>query len=135
MTRLSYEAPTPIGIDGSSTHRAARALIDGRFNEDAAIVRDVKLRSKGKIDSFAIHLSPAASGSAVVTDETVVKQIRGLNEAIRAVDMESYGFYFACSQTFVVKPHFICMKSVADFCNGEKGDGCMKSAVRYQPVR
>jgi nucleoside phosphorylase len=114
--------PTPIGIDGSPAHWAARQLIDSKFNEEGAVVREVKLLSKGNLTSFSVHLAPAASGSAVVTDHAIIKRIRGLNEAIRAVDMESYGFYFACSQTYVVKPQFICVKSVADFCNGEKGD-------------
>jgi nucleoside phosphorylase len=37
-----------------------------------------------------------------------------------AVDMESYGFYYACLHTSVVRPDFICIKGVADHCNGEK---------------
>jgi nucleoside phosphorylase len=67
-------------------------------------------------------LTHAASGSAVVANDTIVAQIRGLNDSIRAVDMESYGFYDACLKTFVAKPKFICLKAVSDFCNGEKGD-------------
>jgi hypothetical protein len=37
--------------------------------------------------------------------------------------MESYGFYSAAKNTFVVKPEYLCVKAVADFCNGDKESG------------
>lgn len=114
--------PTPISIDGTKIHRQARALKEAKFNKTADLLEKVELLSKGALREFDIHIAPGASGSAVVTDESVVARIRGLNDSIRAVDMECYGFYFACSQTQVVAPEFICMKSSADFCNGDKGD-------------
>jgi nucleoside phosphorylase len=112
----------PISIDGTRAHRAARNIIESDFCKRPDLLRRIELKSRGKIVSFEVDLCPAASGSAVVTNNGVLGRITGLNDAIKAVDMESYGFYFASSQTKVVKPEFICMKAVADFCNGEKGD-------------
>lgn len=117
----------PVSIDGSRAHRMARALNASDFNRNPKLLSKVELASKGSIDRFEVRLKPAASGSAVITNDGIVDQIAGLNEDIRAVDMESYGFYYACRNTEVVKPEFICMKSVSDFCNGEKGDHLHKA--------
>ena len=62
----------------------------------------------------------AGSGSAVVTSEVILSRIVDLNENIHAIDMESYGFYHACLNTSVVRPDFVCIKGVADHCNGDK---------------
>jgi nucleoside phosphorylase len=114
--------PTPVSIDGSAAHRVSRQLIESDFSRDPKLLRRVELKSRNELDRFDIQICPAASGSAVVAHDNVIRYIRGLNDSIRAVDMESYGFYFACSHTQVIPPEFICMKAVADYCNGEKGD-------------
>ena len=62
----------------------------------------------------------AGSGSAVVTSEVILSRIVDLNENIHAIDMESYGFYHACLNTSVIRPDFVCIKGVADHCNGDK---------------
>jgi len=36
--------------------------------------------------------------------------------------MEAYGFYYAAYSTRVVKPSFLFIKSVADFCDATKDD-------------
>jgi nucleoside phosphorylase len=117
-----WSRPSPISIDGSTAHQVARALVESDFKNEPELVRHVLKKSGGKLKSFDVYLAPAASGSAVIAEESVVRHIRGLNESIRAVDMESFGFYHACSQTRVVHPAFICMKAVADYCNGDKAD-------------
>jgi nucleoside phosphorylase len=62
----------------------------------------------------------AGSGVSVVTSEQILSRIVDLNENIHAVDMESYGFYYACLNTTVIRPDFVCIKGVADHCNGKK---------------
>lgn len=114
--------PSPISIMDQKTHRAAREVVQSDFSKLPDFRRRVEQLSKGKLDSIALHLSPAGSGSAVVANEAIVSGIRGLNESIWAVDMECYGFYYAAKTTRVINPQFICIKSVSDFCNGEKGD-------------
>lgn len=70
----------------------------------------------------SLHGVAAGSGSSVVTSTNVLGRIVDINEGIQAVDMESYAVYNACRNTPVPTPDYICIKSVADFCNGEKDD-------------
>jgi nucleoside phosphorylase len=122
MKSVFVSRPLPITIDGSEFHRKAREFVRSDFTRQPQFVDEVKQRSFGDIQSVDVHLGPAASGSAVVANDFIISHIRNLNDALRGVDMESYGFYYACSQTKVIRPHFACLKSVADFCDGQKGD-------------
>jgi nucleoside phosphorylase len=45
-----------------------------------------------------------------------------LNENIAAVDMESYGLYYAAHNALVVKPQVVCIKGVSDLCDARKND-------------
>lgn len=76
----------------------------------------------------------AASGSAVVGSRRIASQISQRDGSILVVDMESYGFYEACQNTFVKKPKFLCIKSVADFCDAEKDDQFHAGASFYSSV-
>lgn len=114
--------PEPIDIRNQPIHDSVRNLMRSEFNTDPLLLNEVTRLSKGKLQSFSMHRGPVASGSAVVTNDAIVSQIRGLNEAMLGVDMESYGFYHAAETTRVVRPQFLCLKAASDFCNGEKGD-------------
>jgi nucleoside phosphorylase len=116
-----FEArPDPIGIGHGEARRIARELVEEGMPEGAA--ENGATLSDGRITSPEIVLSPAASGSAVVGHKAVMSKIRLLSGSIKAVDMESYGFYYACRRTLVVRPDYLCIKSVADFSDGNKGD-------------
>lgn len=114
--------PNPIDIFDQDTFLVAREMILSDFGKSPDFRRKIEKLSKGKVHSFKLHRSPVGSGSAVVANDEIIARIRGLNESIWAVDMECYGFYHAAKNTNVVRPQFICIKSVSDFCNGEKGD-------------
>ena len=114
--------PGPISINGSKAHRAARALIESNSHAEPAFLKRIKEASLGLITSPTPQLAPMASGSSVVGSEAVLDRVRTLNDAIRGVDMECFGFYFATSNTHVVRPEFLCIKSVSDFSNGTKDD-------------
>lgn len=114
--------PAPIAIVDDPLHIAARAFRRPGFPNREDIRSRVEEISDKKMSKFAIHLKPAASGSAVVAADDIIGRIRGLNDAAWAIDMESYGFYHAARNTRVAKPDFICVKAVSDFANGEKGD-------------
>lgn len=114
--------PDPISISGMKTHRVARHIVQKYSGKIPEFDESIKKLSKGKLSSISHYLKPAGSGSAVVANDKIIAQIRGLNESIWAVDMECYGFYHAAENTTVVRPQFICVKAVSDFCNGEKGD-------------
>lgn len=119
--------PNPVGISEDLVHSIARKIIGSDFNRQPVLLDNVDKISRGMLTGFKMHLAPAASGSAVVADTEVSSRIVGLNDSIRAIDMESYGFYFAAKNTQVVKPQALCVKAVSDFSNGEKED-------RYQEV-
>ncbi|MEP0941985.1 MAG: hypothetical protein ABJH63_15195 [Rhizobiaceae bacterium] len=115
--------PDPIAISGGRLHDVARTISTSNFSKSPEILKKAGRLSAGKLDKFNVFIKPAASGSAVVAAEEIVAQIRGLSDSVWAVDMEAYGFYSAASQTRVKKPEFMCVKSVSDYSNGEKGDG------------
>lgn len=125
--------PYPITIGDGRMRDAIRAFLASSYAEedywkdkhgDLATLDDEKRR---------VSLKSAASGSSVVGHKQIVEQIVALNGNIRAIDMESYGFYHAAAHTHVRRPEFVCIKTVADYADGDKGDkyhpiGCARSA-------
>lgn len=114
--------PDPISIRGSRAHGAVRDLLAGKALEEPGFLRSIAEGSQGVIRSFASHLAPYGSGSSVISSGSILDQVRGLNDSIRGVDMECYGFYHAGVNTHVIKPELLCIKSVSDYSNGTKGD-------------
>lgn len=95
-----------------------RDLIDAGEWPDASTIRSIEgMTAKARPK---LHMKGAGSGSAVVTSTATLDQITALDENIWAVDMESYAFYHACRHTPVRTPDFMCIKAVADHCNGAK---------------
>lgn len=125
--RLSAR-PEPLSIRGTLIHRVVREMISaGTFERvNAALVAKA---TKGKIKTFKLRLKPAASGAAVVATVSIAKQISALNEDIAAVDMESYGLYFAARFGGGPKPEVICLKAVSDFCDSRKNDDYQRAAA------
>lgn len=112
--------PTPQMVEEEGIDHVVRELIDRGYKAPPELAEKVREMSGGAIDGWKVRRAAAASGSAVVTSEEVVSRIKSIDENIYAVDMESYGFYLASRNTRMVRPDFLCMKAVADFCNGEK---------------
>ena len=121
-TAKLYPRPEPVVIRNSRTHRIARQLVADGLPDPDLLNAKMALLSKGEIIEPAMRLAPFASGSAVIGDETLLVGIRELNENVGGVDMESYGFYFACEHAHAAPPEFICIKAVADACGKEKDD-------------
>jgi nucleoside phosphorylase len=111
--------PDPIAAPEAQLFGLVRAA-EGAYETDREIREAVAAASSGEIKTWRVKRGHAGSGSAVVTSDETIQSITGRNEDIRAIDMESYGFYFACSHTPVLAPDFMCLKAVADMCNGEK---------------
>lgn len=112
--------PDALNIPQGRAAEVVRALADQRsvFNdEEIGIAARLLGRLENEPEAKAVG---AGSGSAVVTSEVILSQIVDLNENIHAIDMESYGFYHACLHASVVRPDFVCIKGVADHCNGHK---------------
>jgi nucleoside phosphorylase/CheY-like chemotaxis protein len=110
----------PIAV--AEADRVARELLRKTDPFDADALVHVRGLSGGLITEPKLRCVAAGSGSSVVTSTNVLGRIVEVNDAIHAVDMESYAFYHTCRRTPVVPPDYVCIKSVADFCNGEKDD-------------
>lgn len=113
--------PNPIPIVGTPVHLALREIAVHGLAEEQKLLGQFA-RGRGSLAQIGYHVGPVASGSAVVANSQVISRIRGINEGILGVDMESYGFYHACSRTHVRRPSFACIKAVADHSDGSKGD-------------
>ena len=71
--------------------------------------------------------SPMACGTAVVANKKLVEdQIIAHFRKSGGLDMETYGVFFAARSLCNLQPIPICIKSVSDFADDDKGDG-------YQP--
>lgn len=107
--------PIPIG----KAKDAVRQL-EGTYIADEETIAKAHTLSGARVTGWKFRRAVAGSGSAVVTSSEKLAEITDHDEDIWAVDMESYGFYHACLNTPVLSPDFLCLKSVADHCNGEK---------------
>lgn len=121
MAKL-YSRPEPISIRNTKIHRIARDFEENGVRDKVFLAGNLVSLSNKEISSPSIQLVPFASGSAVIGDLHVVDNIKSINDNIVGVDMESYGFYYACNYPHAAKPEFVCIKSVADACGPEKDD-------------
>lgn len=112
--------PMPLNCPGDGIAGAIRSIKETDYKPTADTLSAVLEQSNGLITTWKVHERGAGSGSAVVADLKTLSQITDRDEEIWAVDMESYAFYYACHNTPVRRPDFICLKAVADHCNGEK---------------
>lgn len=117
-----YSRPEPVPIRNSRTHRIARKIVEEGLPDPAPLNAGLAKLSNNEVTSATFALAPFASGSAVIGAHDVLKSIAGLNDNIGGVDMESFGFYFACQHAHAAKPEFICIKAVADDCGSTKDD-------------
>jgi nucleoside phosphorylase len=126
--------PEPITIRGTQAHTIAREIAEGGLFCAAEALRELASLVSPSLSEIRFHLAPAASGSAVVAEKSVTRRMRELHEGVRAVDMESYGFYHAASYSFVARPTVLCVKSVVDFCDVDKSDNYHNLAARLSAV-
>lgn len=126
--------PMPLNCPDNGIRDLVREMTQDSYRPSAETLAAVTRASGGRVTDWKIRLRGAGSGSAVVTSQEVLDQIVGRDEEIWAIDMESYAFYYACRNTPVLPPDFICLKAVADYCNGEKGsiyhDACSTISAR-----
>lgn len=129
-----FARPEPISIREHDIHHILRELVESglpNFPLDIAKAKELSPTFEGE---GKLKLVSAASGSAVVADERVIRRIGGLSDSISAVDMESYGLYLAATSSYSKRPQVVCIKAVADYCDGNKHDG-LHSACCYLSAR
>ncbi|NKM26954.1 phosphorylase family protein [Rhizobium laguerreae] len=122
--RTFYARPTPLAAEHPSVTSACRSMRTSGYKFSDEEITTIKgLAPKYDLTSPQVRYGPVASGGAVIADEHMIPRIKSLNEDILAADMEAYGLYYAAKNTNVVKPMFICVKSVSDYCDSKKNDG------------
>jgi len=72
---------------------------------------------------------PMASGSAVLASSAVTDSIVKQQRKTLAVEMESYGVYFAAEMAVGPRPLVCCMKAVCDFADVRKDDSQQEYAA------
>jgi nucleoside phosphorylase/CheY-like chemotaxis protein len=114
--------PEPVTIRETKAHRFARDFVQKKLSKENEVLGVLGGLSQNRINKIKMTLGPMASGSAVVAHRVLIDRIQGLNENILGVDMEAYGFAYACYRTPVIRPEFLVVKSVSDFCDLKKDD-------------
>jgi len=76
------------------------------------------------------QMGPFGSGAGVVENEQFVEQIRGHARKLIGIDMESYGVYYAATNSSRPRPKaVISIKSISDFANPDKNNAFQKYAA------
>ncbi len=77
-----------------------------------------------------VHIGHIASGSTVVANRTILeKQIHGLYQDTRGLEMEAYGVAYAANHSTEPKPYPIIAKSICDFADSRKSDQYQRFAA------
>jgi adenosylhomocysteine nucleosidase len=116
--------------------RSTRTVIDQAVADDnftRYLEAGVKTGQTRPTQQLKPILAPFATGSAVIADERRLKHIEKQHRKFAALDMETFGLYFAAHEAVSVPEHFFSIKCVVDFADGNKGDvlhpyGCVVSA-------
>ncbi|ROR60845.1 UNVERIFIED_ORG: nucleoside phosphorylase [Providencia alcalifaciens] len=108
--------------------------IESRFRQmaqDSSLLFDIKKSWKGDAitQELTLHTGSMASGSAVLADESFVKDIIRQERTLLGVEMEVYGFYYASRNSSNFRPITFAVKSVCDFADEQKNDGYQKYAA------
>lgn len=103
------------------------AAIRSRFDllaEDSELLNRIRDGWPGSKPSTALQIiiAPAASGSAVRADGTVVGEVKAQHRKAVAIEMEGYGVMAAAHQSPVPEVRAFVVKAVCDFADENKSD-------------
>ncbi|HBG04414.1 MAG TPA: hypothetical protein DDY22_02385 [Geobacter sp.] len=87
--------------------------------------------STGAVNMPGIWSGPMATGSAVISDTTIIDKILKQKRSTIAIDMECYGMYSAAYRSSAPQPEFICIKAVSDFGDEHKVDDVQEKCSKY----
>jgi adenosylhomocysteine nucleosidase len=115
---------------------SVRAVIDHQFGQDDFedyVEQGLNIRCARPTLRSSPILAPFASGSAVIADEKRLRHIEQQHRKIAALDMETYGVYYAAREARNPVGKFFSIKTVVDLADGDKSNdlheyGCHVSA-------
>ena len=81
-----------------------------------------------------VHFKPIASGTAVIDDPEIVKEVAKSQDDLAGIDMEAYALAVAAN---ILRTKWIVIKSVQDFANGEKSstEGGIRTFSAYASAK
>jgi nucleoside phosphorylase len=80
-------------------------------------------------DLISIHFGPVASGNGVIATQDIIVSIRDRFRKLKGIEMEGYGFSFACSNSSDPAPEWMLVKSICDFADSLKADDYQSRAA------
>jgi nucleoside phosphorylase/CheY-like chemotaxis protein len=102
-----------------------------QIRSDKEALREIFDRFQGDPPSNMpqIVIGPLASGSAVLADGEVVKEIQTQHRELRGVEMEAYGMFAAANVASHPQPKSFALKAVCDFADPDKDDSNQRYAA------
>lgn len=86
-------------------------------------IKDAWDNTTGKpTTELEVHIYPGGAGSAVITDENVIKSIRDHQRTLGAIDMESYAIAEVANAALIREIPWLVVKGVQDFASPLKDD-------------
>ena len=94
------------------------------LRQDRALMTRIKHDFQGErpAEDLNLRVGPVASGSAVLADEAIVKEIQKHERTLLGIEMEIYGVYAAAAYASFPRPTAFAMKAVCDFGTKVKDD-------------
>ncbi|WP_158602284.1 phosphorylase family protein [Cohnella endophytica] len=115
--RLFQAAPHQLPLDVKLKEK-----LNKNFNDILYKIRE-NWKFKKPTDMLQMHVGPIATGSSVIQDSSVVKElIDTQHRKLLGLEMETYGVFFAAYNGIGPTPKVLSIKSVCDFADIEKGD-------------
>lgn len=97
-------------------------LID--MSKDEALLAGIRKNWQGAKPraDLNVHISPLASGAAVIASQQIWDDIVAQQRKLKGIDMETYGFMYACQNSIKPRPSAVSIKSVSDNGDSNKSD-------------
>jgi nucleoside phosphorylase len=123
-TFVFQPAPQQIELDVEIKEKLKK-----NFSLELQAIKD-KFMGNTPSHSLKVYVGPMASGAAVIQSEKYVNDIiLNHNRKLVALEMETYGVYFAAKNATLPRPRAISIKSVCDFADSQKADDYQKYAA------
>jgi nucleoside phosphorylase len=124
-------APAQIPLRASTRSTLAQAIRDESFLEE--LESGMGRGSKRPPERTPPEIAPAATGSAVIADSRRVHEIEVQHRKVAALDMETFGLYYAAHESQWQPDHYFSVKCVVDLADGDKDNqlhsyGCTVAA-------
>jgi len=126
--RKSLFAPSPsyVAIDA-----ALKEMLMHFISSKPQVIAGIPTRWRGGSSErpLTVRVGPMASGAAVIENEAAVNGILQHNRKVVAIEMETYGLYFAARACIEPRPAIFSAKAVCDFGVPPKTDEYQRYAA------